>query len=847
MELQGVHDNRDSLMTEDEMLQAKLDEILLFSTANGFMGLEGIPIQCVLKYFRRSGSSRLLLDMNNSHVGKSLAENLFRAAIEDQDKDTLKYLLAFLSIDVNSIICTVNGHKYTPIERAANLHDLGKVKLLLEANADVRKTYESDPLYGGPLERLVDGFGRTESVTANTIEISKLLLDSGAVLHYKVVQRAFWLQNSQALAYFLVSRVSDSDHATFIREGVLSLIAIYLDDSQATQATKNIIMACECSKCQRCKKEYEGKLDWALIQAAKHGRLELVKLLLLYSKTPHKALSAALRSHNHEVIETILTLKPDINAPEHSIDDEKWTSQWPKTSESTTSYAVAIEARNEKLILKMEKKGALRLLHQGGRFEPAITAASRIGDIGCVRKLLECCPSPEPLHMTAAIACAINQGHEEIFEALFEAGADVNESLDNIQGGPDPLFLAVCRKSHSMVRTLLDADFDAMHNWLVFQYQGVKTTIIEQALVWGDREIIQDLISTFPRTLLRHENAQLILDLVDVAQFDFFLGRRLFSTYLLTQFLKIGLNQGNTQLVKQLVDIGVDPTDPSVLATCLAKYPTLIHERMFFRKSNHPIPGFGTEALTAAIQSGPTGLTAVKLLLETGFVDAKSFVDSLTPLGEAIKIVRNGHHADFEMIRSLLNYGCDPNSIVIHRHHLKIKQTAILEAIQTRSKELVGLLIDHGAEVNHEDKFGLKRTPLQKAVEEDSLEIVTLLLEKGGNPNAKPARRGGATAFQLAAIRGNCIIAAKLLEWRADPHAPPATINGRWPLEGAAENGRIQMIYFLWRINGDCFNAEKCESAMKLAEGNGYMACKDAIKDLSQQMAAEPLLTVGQY
>jgi hypothetical protein len=50
VDLQGGCDSRESLMTEDEMLQIKLSQILLFSTANGFAGLENIPIQSVLKY-----------------------------------------------------------------------------------------------------------------------------------------------------------------------------------------------------------------------------------------------------------------------------------------------------------------------------------------------------------------------------------------------------------------------------------------------------------------------------------------------------------------------------------------------------------------------------------------------------------------------------------------------------------------------------------------------------------------------------------------------------------------------------------------------------------------------------
>jgi ankyrin repeat protein len=194
--------------------------------------------------------------------------------------------------------------------------------------------------------------------------------------------------------------------------------------------------------------------------------------------------------------------------------------------------------------------------------------------------------------------------------------------------------------------------------------------------------------------------------------------------------------------------------------------------------------------------------------------------------------------SDFEVIRRLLNCGCDPNSTVTYLIHREstVKQTALLKAMDTGSKDLVKLLIDRGARVNHEATLGLKRTPLQKAVEVGSLEIVTLLLDAGADVNARPAERGGATAFQLAAIQGNCVIADKLLEYGANLHAPPAQINGRWPLEGAAENGRIQMIFFLWELNKGRFNIEECQKAMELAEENGYMACKGAIAEMSQKM-----------
>lgn len=844
------------------MLQTNLVPILLCSTADGFAALEDIPIQSVLKYLRRCVDIDLLLKASHSHIGKALAENLFRAAIEAKDMGALKCLLAIPSIDINSIVCIVNGRKYTPVERAASLQDLGIVQIFLNAGADVKKTYDLNPLYGGILGKLTDSIGWNERVPPDVIEIGKVLLRAGAKLHLDIVKQALQAHNLPGLAYALVSSVSDSDHSKLIRGGFLSLIAVHLDDWQATQATKNIIMACERTKCQTCRIHYKGKLDWALIQGAKRGHLELVRLLLLHSKTPHRALSGAIRSGRSEVIDAILTLKPDINASAHSIDDEAWQSQDQGSFETiTTSYAEAIEAGNEQLVLEMEDKGALELLSEGRRFEPAITAASRIGDIVYVRKLLKCCPSPTPYHMSSAVLYAVQKDHEEIFRALLAAGADVNFPGDFIPpppSPPDPLFAAVLRRNSGMVSAILSADVSGRFQWRLYRYKGVESTILGEAVKWGDRVIIQDLLSAFPGATFQDRELCPVLVEGDMARFEFLLGCGVASISALTSCLEIGLSRGDAELVQKLVERGADPTDSHVFATCADKYPAmlpLLCEHISSRKSHHVVPGFGTDALKAAIRRGQAGLAAVKLLLGTGLVDAKSFssgsynVDNdETPLGLAIKLSQKGHHADFEVIRKLLHYGCDPNSTVTHLTHSEpnIRQTALLEAIETGSTDLVKLLIDSGARVNHEANLGLKRTPLQKAVEVDSLEIVTLLLEVGADVNARPAERGGATAFQLAAIRGNRIIAAKLLDCGTNLHAPPAPINGRGPLEGAAENGRVQMIFFLWEVNKGWFDIEVCRRAMELAEGNGFMACRGAIAELSQKRVAT-LPTLDQY
>jgi hypothetical protein len=230
VDLQGGYDSGESLMTEDEMIQIKLNQILLYSTTNGFASLEDIPIQSVFKYLSRCADIDLLLKASHSHVGKALAENLFRAAIEAKNKGVLKCLLAIPSIDVNSIICIVDGQKHTPVERAAILQDLGMVQIFLDSGADVKKTCDPSPSDGGILKKLINSIGWDVRVQPDVIEIGKVLLQAGAKLDLGIVRRALQAHNMPGLAYGLVSSVSDSDHSELIRDGFLSLIAIHLND-----------------------------------------------------------------------------------------------------------------------------------------------------------------------------------------------------------------------------------------------------------------------------------------------------------------------------------------------------------------------------------------------------------------------------------------------------------------------------------------------------------------------------------------------------------------------------------------------------------------------------------------
>ena len=183
--LQSGYDSRQSLITEDEIFQTKFNQLLVFSIANNFAGLQDVPVQCMLKYWSRAGGmvSLLLqsLQASQSHFAKALAQNLFRAAIEANDERALKRLLSIGSLDVNTTMCIVNGEKYTPVERAAYLQELGIVELLLIAKADVNKTF----CFRG--SRLRNALGKfisgCRATTPETFELGELLLRAGRLGH----------------------------------------------------------------------------------------------------------------------------------------------------------------------------------------------------------------------------------------------------------------------------------------------------------------------------------------------------------------------------------------------------------------------------------------------------------------------------------------------------------------------------------------------------------------------------------------------------------------------------------------------------------------------------------------
>jgi ankyrin repeat protein len=166
----------------------------------------------------------------------------------------------------------------------------------------------------------------------------------------------------------------------------------------------------------------------------------------------------------------------------------------------------------------------------------------------------------------------------------------------------------------------------------------------------------------------------------------------------------------------------------------------------------------------------------------------------------------------------------DPNKVSSDRYG---QNTLLGHATETRNVENIKILFKYG--VNPNTSFDkLSHTPLKIASRDGSREIIELLLEHGADVNALPAKSYGATALQFAAIKGLLGIAFLLIENGADVNAPPAEVGGRTALEGAAEHGRMDMIQLLINAGARIFGEGRAqyENALRRASENGHSAVR---------------------
>ncbi len=215
--------------------------------------------------------------------------------------------------------------------------------------------------------------------------------------------------------------------------------------------------------------------------------------------------------------------------------------------------------------------------------------------------------------------------------------------------------------------------------------------------------------------------------------------------------LTLAISKGHTEIVKLLLEYGADADyrtseyydTPLMLAArkgrteivkLLLEYGADINESKLLNS--------GKSALIVAADYGFTDI--VEILLENGadpdVLDAEKSSCAVS-IGVRVLISPDRTHeraingwsalmyaawaGDAEMVGLLINAGADVN---IRAKHSK-DETALMVASEAGHPEIVELLIDAGADVN---AVGDKHTALVYAVEYGKLDVIKVLIEKGG-------------------------------------------------------------------------------------------------------------------
>lgn len=838
-------------------------QLFLFSIVNNFAGLNDIPAKVMIEFINRHElvRSRILCHLRNGTstiYSRALVEKLLEAAIEACDAKTVHELLVLEIVRPNDIVFfgsspRGNRHRLTPVEKASTLRHFEIVALLVRFDADVNKTYQAadSNMERGALESAIGLWGKYRPIEIKLVE---LLLSNGAAVSGRLMGAAIrW--GDVALVEKLMSSLSPSAHVDCVDDLIVDA-AEYLRNDIGLKFVRQVMQACRDMHKNKCIEHKNNCIDSehdflveAMRNAARRNNRGLVDLLL-----PHggqegldSALTAAARFGSHSLVHELIAHGAHANGQACTLDGDSF---------DTTPLAEAIRRGDDELVALFAKEGAWGQIGEPKHLEAALRAIAESGSLVYLLQVLQLVPCPDPKALSFALVPAINACHEELALRLLEAGADLRYHAARLGS---PLAAALRIKSQAITWTMLESDITS--NDIMNDY------VAEAAVAWGDLDIVKALFvmrvgvdDNFRRPLfslaIKAGNRSLIDVMINLGgPLNISPAQRSRSPGWTSRLhpgnywspLSAATLVRDVGLSNYLLDHGADPADEQTMLNAIGHDRMLLNNILQRFRQRHPQgrTGFGGEILIHTLRTHDGA--ALDSCLRAGF-DVNDMVwneyKKVTPLGFAIE----QHHTCMQWIPKLLDAGSDVNLLAsmtdghetmqVGRKAIPSRQTALLDAIKTRSLPLVELLISRGAHVQKEAKLGLKRTPLQKACEVGSHTIVDLLLRHNADVNEAPAARGGATALQLAAKAGSLRIAKRLLDLGAKVDAPGVRIGGRCAIEFAAEYGRLDMILFLCNAAGGKFDSGQYKSAIALAQENGHSACADLLTELSVQNQA---------
>lgn len=376
----------------------------------------------------------------------------------------------------------------------------------------------------------------------------------------------------------------------------------------------------------------------------------------------------------------------------------------------------------------------------------------------------------------------------------------VRHTSDISQYGGILLAEAACNHNLKVVRMLLDAGVDV--NTDVDDGTGTTISILASVISGKRRSKAGD----------PGENVKIVRLLKQQGAYFRLSAAKRHPYYLLEYILNHGFDSTTLEAIRYIiVNMGCDLRDPSVPSA------SLLEACMDFDK----------------------GKRAFQILFRNG-----AQLQPGSPL--AAWIVLDG---GIDLIQEMLAVGVDVNAYIDSDNTSMVPMTALQAAAESCREDVVALLLQQGADVNAPANDDEGRTALQASClyiantaeqRARQMKIIHLLLAHGANVNAAPARVRGGTALQIVAATGDLELAILLLfscTPMADVNAPPCqkgdfAMPPRNALDGAAENGRIDMVKLL--LGADALSCRRggtgYDGAIQLAEEQGHLAVADLIR-----------------
>ncbi|KAK2613199.1 hypothetical protein N8I77_000126 [Diaporthe amygdali] len=861
-----------ALLGRNTTSSSHLFKALLYSFTNNFAGLRGVPRKSLLRILREHREIRTqmfeVVKSGPSSITKSLADNLFRAAVEGCDPDAVATIIhrtrddPRIAIDPNEIACYFEGRDYTPIELAAKFRNIELVRILVASRADPNKSYADGlgwkcrELYRrGALDFALGRWqnGREypykpPSVNAPApvnLDLLRMLLDCGAKVCIEVIEHAIRPgPGHMAVAEELIARIIAADHRIcFRRESLLVRIVNYLENSGATRIIMCLFAHCSnLSDCGQCASKNPRLIETMLSYAARRANLELTKFLVQHTDQLQSALAAAIRGGDTHLINFLLdkgarvndrvrlwqSKKKDLTFYElydeggYDLSESEFDREGSKhvITLIRTPLAEAIRAGDEQLTAAFESRGALTRLIEKHHFHAAVLAAAEVGNISYLNKVLEYTSKlRHEADLTLALAVAIRNDETEAALALLDAGAKPS-SIKCARGFP--FINALQRRNKRVVNALLECDvaIDTRPN-------TGQLYPMEVAGAWGDVAVIEDLVR---------------------------MGASIDHGLEMTA-LVAAVKSRNQALVHRLLELGADPgakadkgTTPLQAAVEIGDY-AMVH--LLLSKGATPA---NSQAISYAMENDLVGFELLLSAFRSRYPDGlRDFGGVL--LAKAVKL------NDSNMFDGLIRAGIDVNSRCREffgssmlssfiEDTSKFNMTVLGFVVQNdrgKDYELVRKLIKAGADVNCTFGINDKRwspemfwnfrdlwvkkteTPLHLAIKEGNAKMVNLLIEYGSEINRPPRRGVKHTPLQSACEAGSYEMVKLLLVHGAKANDSAAERHGGTALQMAAKTGSIRIVKLLLDNGADPHMAKSKVGGRTAFEAAAENGCIDIL------------------